>query len=163
LLSELDDQNHLLHLTWNGTEWSAPESIVTYKGDVPEWPRIAISNGNQLNVVWFMRPEDYAWMAAPEYYKVNYSRSRVNAPYVYSTPWPTLTPSPAAQVTSEPTLSNTEAPTDLSPTLSATIDSRAVDETTYTEAGQINVLAMSMVPAIAVVALLLIIILIRRR
>lgn len=161
-LGETDNQSHVLHLTWDGTAWSAPESIAAYKGDVPEWPRIAISNGNQLNVTWFVRPEDYVWMASPEYYKINYSRSRVNAPYLYGTPWPTLAPTSAVQITGTPTLSSTVMPTE-PPKLNATIDSHAADEASYTEVGQINVLAMSLIPAVAVVALLLIIILIRRR
>jgi len=44
------------HLTWDGQAWSSPEPIYTGAG-WPEWPRIAISQGNQMHVVWFVRDQ----------------------------------------------------------------------------------------------------------
>jgi hypothetical protein len=46
----------LLHLTWDGTAWSAPEQI-TSAALYPEWPKIVVGSGNQLHVVWFSRLE----------------------------------------------------------------------------------------------------------
>lgn len=48
-------QLNLMHLTWDGTAWSAPNTIQAYNGDVPEWPRLAVANGNQLHATWFVR------------------------------------------------------------------------------------------------------------
>jgi hypothetical protein len=44
----------LFHLTWNGTTWSAPEVVFSNERK-PEWPRLALTNGNQLHAVWFSR------------------------------------------------------------------------------------------------------------
>ena len=52
-LNATDTALRVLHVSWNGSSWSAPEAIVSYAEDAPEWPVINISNGNQLNVVWF--------------------------------------------------------------------------------------------------------------
>jgi hypothetical protein len=161
-LEETEKLNRLLHLTWDGEKWLPPETIVSYKGDVAEWPRIAVSNGNQLNVSWFVRTADTIWLASPEYYKVYYSRSRADAPYVAPKPWPTVTPIALVTPTAGSTAVPTNHPTDVPP-INATLDSKAVDEASYTEAGQINVVALSVIPAAGVILLLLVIILIRRR
>ncbi len=44
----------LVHTEWNGGGWSEPR-IIDAGGPlrVPEWPRIAVANGNELHVVWF--------------------------------------------------------------------------------------------------------------
>ena len=51
----------LLHLTWDGNQWSNVETIATFTDEYPEWPEITIANGNQLHVVWFTRPKAYIW------------------------------------------------------------------------------------------------------
>jgi hypothetical protein len=44
----------LLHSEWFGYTWDAPEVIATgATAPYPEWPRIAIGEGNRLHVVWF--------------------------------------------------------------------------------------------------------------
>lgn len=45
-------QMAVLHSVWNGQSWSQPDVIAT-PPPFPEYPRIAIGQGNQLNVVWF--------------------------------------------------------------------------------------------------------------
>ncbi|HEX5414454.1 MAG TPA: sialidase family protein [Chloroflexota bacterium] len=42
----------LLHSEWDESRWSAPD-VVANAPPYPEWPRIAIANGNRLHVVWF--------------------------------------------------------------------------------------------------------------
>lgn len=44
----------LLHAEWLGYGWSNPEPIVrAATAPFPEWPRIAVSEGNRLHVAWF--------------------------------------------------------------------------------------------------------------
>lgn len=44
----------LLHSEWLGYTWGAPEVIASgATAPYPEWPRLAISAGNRLNVAWF--------------------------------------------------------------------------------------------------------------
>ncbi len=51
-----DDSLALLHLSYMGGAWSYPRSIANYVTDLPEWPRAAVALGNQLRVVWHLRP-----------------------------------------------------------------------------------------------------------
>jgi hypothetical protein len=46
------DTMSLLRLEWSGQSWSKPEVIVSAP-EYPEYPKLAISNGNQLHIVWF--------------------------------------------------------------------------------------------------------------
>jgi hypothetical protein len=163
-LSGQDTTFRLLHLIWNGTNWSVPEEIVSYNGDSPEWPRIAISGGNQLNVVWYLRPKEYIWAAMPDSYTVYYSRSIVaNAPALKPTAWPTLLPPTAVAPTMVPTPQNDVTPLPTVLPLNTNLDSKYIDQTSYTEAGQLGVLAISLVPALLVVGVLLFVILFLRR
>jgi hypothetical protein len=42
----------LLHSEWDGKAWSAP-SVVLGSPPYPEYPRLAVGQGNQLHLVWF--------------------------------------------------------------------------------------------------------------
>ncbi len=90
----------VMHVAWNGTTWSEPEIVSQYRGDVPEWPRIAVGLGNQLNLTWFTRDEINVFgnkelgPAERFGYKVWYSRSVTSAPAVAPIPYPTATPVP---------------------------------------------------------------------
>jgi hypothetical protein len=42
----------LLHSEWDGRTWSAPETV-TAGAPFPEYPRLALSSGNRLHLVWF--------------------------------------------------------------------------------------------------------------
>lgn len=90
----------LLHLTWNGTNWSAPDVIASFYGDVPEWPEITIANGNQLHVAWFIRPEAYIWSGGFAS-QIWYAQRTLDAPGLPLLPVPTVTPipSPTAEAT----------------------------------------------------------------
>lgn len=83
--------NHVLHLEWNGSQWSAPDVLYTTPG-APEWPRIAIGNGNRLNAVWFERPEGFEWKTGEAPYTVWYAHSTSGAAAVAPVPWPPLPP-----------------------------------------------------------------------
>jgi hypothetical protein len=44
----------LLHSEWLGYSWGAPETVAFgATAPYPEWPRIAIGEGNRLHLVWF--------------------------------------------------------------------------------------------------------------
>lgn len=95
----------LLHLVWNGEGWSAPEIIASFYGDVPEWPEIAIANGNELHVSWFIRPEAYIWSGGFGS-QVWYAHRTLDAPRFEQVLLPTLTPAPTpteAPLLAEPT------------------------------------------------------------
>jgi hypothetical protein len=72
----------LMHLEWDGLSWSSPMDIATYQGDIPEWPRIAIGNGNQLHVTWFVRDEANLFNSDTSNYKVWYAHAQSAAPYI---------------------------------------------------------------------------------
>lgn len=99
----------LLHLTWDSMTWSEPIEIITYtNGDAPEWPRMAIQNGNVLHLLWFVRPRDHIWDANPNYYSIWHASRLIDAiPYEpQEMPAPTPIPSPTAiptQVLDTPT------------------------------------------------------------
>ncbi|NTU85127.1 MAG: glycosyl hydrolase [Chloroflexales bacterium] len=97
----------LLHLVWNGEQWSQP--LVVMGADLyPEWPRITITNGNQIHAVWFTRHADELFGSENgAYYQVWYSTLTTDASAVASlpafTPVPTAQPSPTPQPTVMPT------------------------------------------------------------
>ncbi len=49
---EGSDALSLVHLEWDGQSWRAPQ-IITAGQPFAEYPKVAISAGNQLHVVWF--------------------------------------------------------------------------------------------------------------
>jgi hypothetical protein len=90
----------LLHLTWNGTQWSAPEVVVRDEF-YPEYPRAAIFAGDQLHVVWFTRSLQDLFQSERARYRVWHSSKQLNAPSTESLPL--FTPVPTAMPTQTPT------------------------------------------------------------
>ncbi|MCG8350461.1 MAG: glycoside hydrolase [Chloroflexales bacterium] len=90
----------LLHLIWNGAQWSAPEVIVRDEF-YPEYPRVAIFEGNQLHVVWFTRSLQDLFRSERAHYRIWYSTKQINAPS--TEPLPLFTPVPTAMPTQTPT------------------------------------------------------------
>lgn len=70
----------LLHTVWNGSGWSTPEVVASYNGDVPEWPRLAVNLGNQLDLVWFVRGEKNLNNSDAGDFSVFYASRTVDAP-----------------------------------------------------------------------------------
>jgi hypothetical protein len=104
----------VINLVWDGFAWGKPDVITTLSGDVPEWPRIAISDGNVLNVVWFVRDQAHIWNSDRGNYHVFYSRSLTDAPGATPLAWPTPTPT----VTPAPTtIPPTPTPTPINPVI----------------------------------------------
>jgi hypothetical protein len=81
----------LYHLQWDGQKWSKPE--VVYDGpDFPEYPSLAVSNGNRLHLTWFTRGADSISSPPDGTYQVWYSTMVTSAPE--TSPPPTYTPAP---------------------------------------------------------------------
>jgi hypothetical protein len=118
-----EDQTSLsvLHLAWDGSKWSEPDVLATYAGDMPEWPRIAVANGNQLNLVWFVRDKAHVWGgtdASPALYTVWFDHGLAQAPAIPAASYPTpavvtqrrTTPTPGPQLRPTPAPSRAAIP-----------------------------------------------------
>jgi hypothetical protein len=159
--SSSDDNNlEILHLSWDGYSWSEPETITTLTGDVPEWPRLAISLGNQLNVVWFVREQAHIWDAANSQYKVWYSHATIQAKALKPNPRPTLAPEVASTPvpTPSPQPTSTPIPAALVAALNAPINNFSI----YSEYGDMWMMAKSLLPGILLLGLIIFFVRIKR-
>lgn len=97
----------LLHLVFDGVEWSSPE-VVSSDNLFPEWPSAAVSNGNQIHLTWFTRSAADRFQSEKARYKVWYSTKILSdapqatamplyTPTATATPLPTATPTQAAR------------------------------------------------------------------
>lgn len=93
----------LLHLSWDGELWSAPE-VVAATPNRPLWPRMVVSGGNQLHAAWFTYTDASGWGDR----RVWYSSKVVDAPAVPPPP-PIMLPA-ALPATAPPPLSPTPHP-----------------------------------------------------
>jgi hypothetical protein len=150
----------VLHLTWDGTTWSKPDVITTISGDVPEWPRIAVSNGNVLNVVWFVRDQADIWKSDTGRYTVWYTREQVNAPAV-PTVIPTYLPTATITPLNDPMPTATTPVPQAVPTLS--INEKQPQHVIYTENGYVGLLAKAIVPSLLFVLVVMMVVIIRRQ
>ncbi len=152
----------VLHLVWNGSSWSQPEAVSTISGDVPEWPRLAIANGNQLNLVWFVRDEEHIWESAQGQYRVWYAHGVADAPDIPPVALPTREPSP--QPTQDALM---ETPLSLPATLeiptSTTVWNEPNSPEIYTESGYLSVIAKSLLPSILLIVAAMVFLWFRRR
>lgn len=139
------------HLEWDGEAWSPVERIYGGAG-FPEYPKIAVSQGNQLHVVWFVR-EMLGYSADQDSgpHQVWYSSSQSTAPHQVVTPLPTATPMP-------PTPTPRPAPTaTVYPTVS--FDHTGLPDGLYTESDEVFQLTIALSP---VALLVLTVIAVRR-
>jgi hypothetical protein len=143
----------VLHTSWDGIAWAAAEEIATYVGDVPEWPGIAVSGGNELNVVWFVRDAAHVWDSDSGNYAVWYSSSSSDAPRETPVPTPgeliaAVHPT-SAPMDSEVTLSPSSEPTK---SLSPGKTYGPVEPGLVQEADYIVLLLKSIIPVVLLVA-----------
>jgi len=80
-------RNAIYHLTGDGESWSEPEMVFDSDG-APEWPRLAIGNGNELHLVWFERNAGQVWDSEKSRYRIWYSHARTDAPAIPAVTWP---------------------------------------------------------------------------
>ncbi len=158
----------VLHLTWNGSTWLPPQVVTTLIDDVPEWPRLAVGNGNQLHVVWFVRDAETLWQSDLAKYKVWYARGFADAPAIAPIPWPTPIPTPTPpEMEIPPTMTPTPRP---SPTATATLDPSAVQlvipagatGSIYTDNDEVVLIGASLLPAILIIGAVIFIVLRQR-
>jgi len=142
----------LYHLTWDGNAWSAPEQIYLERGSFPEWPQIAVSMGNQLHVVWFIRGIEDQFRSEEGKYTVWYASRPVEAPAI--TPLPLFTPTPTATITATPSPfpTNTPLPT-LPPDSSGLPNSAAL----YSETDDLLRLLVALSPVFLLIVLLFVV------
>jgi hypothetical protein len=100
----------LIHLVWNGSEWSSPNRIYA-SSDPPEWPRLDVGAGNQVYATWFTRDERHINDSERGRYKIWVSSYQASAPSQTPVPLPTLTPTPALAALEQPTSTLTTTPT----------------------------------------------------
>jgi hypothetical protein len=172
----------VLHLTWNGKSWSAPDVVASSENypdwtseglkqctppqnqseeelgeppsacqkvqRYPEWPRIAVGLGNQLEVAWFTRNVKDRYTSDYAEYQVWYSARQIDAPAVAPVaPPPTATPPPTPAPTA------TLVPTPM-PTLSAQAASAPLlEERLAWEGPGMLAVGLSALPALGFVAL----------
>ncbi len=156
-----DDKNlEILHLTWNGSTWSKPDFITRLVGDVPEWPRLTVSLGNQLNVVWFVRGQTHIWDSDSTHYRIWYSHLITQTAAL--TPVPSPTPAPDIISTSVPTPTVLPTATQIPPQLAAALHSPMTNFSIYSEYGNMLLMAKSLLPGILLLGLVFIVVRIRR-
>lgn len=131
-------------LIWDGVAWSDPQLVAYYPGPAnPEYPKIAISRGNHLHAVWFVRPE----ALAQENVQIWYSDLETDAPLKKALPTPIPTPMPTMTPVPTPVPTATPFPT-LVPGESGLPDGL------YTENDDLGRLALSVSPVLLIVAAL---------
>jgi hypothetical protein len=129
------------HLRWDGSSWSEPQLIAYYPGLAnPEYPKIAVGQGNRLHVVWFVRPQG----ASTRNMRIWYSELKTDAPL--EEPPPTPTPTATPTMTPMPTLGPTVTPF---PTLGP--GDSGVPEGLYTESDDLARLALALSPVLLMV------------
>jgi hypothetical protein len=142
----------VLHLAWSNGAWAPPTALASYFGNAPEWPRIAVSGGNQLHVVWFVRDETSMFDSDLGSYTVWYAHGASQALPLGPEPFPTATP------TVEPTptvIIPTPSPTPPDPRLGRIPISRRLGDSIYTENDEVVLMAKALLPAAAVLLLAL--------
>jgi hypothetical protein len=142
----------IYHMAWDGKTWSSP--VLIYDSErrrqdplVGMYPKIAVSQGNQLHVVWHTHAESnygerYIW----------YSSSQSPAPPQALPPTPTLTPMPSpvpAEIVALAPVSASKRV--LASTQSLSITSSFDPSVIYTENDDVLLLLASLVPSILIV------------
>jgi hypothetical protein len=153
---DLEAQLAIYHLMWDGETWSDPK-VVSSDWGFPEYPRLAISGGNHLHAVWFVRD---SLTASTTNYEVWYSSLFVDAPSVQVTrqPSPTRIPSSTPTASTMPTMTPTLTQTNL-----PDIQSPAPDEIAMNEYEQIKNVFLGLTPTIAFLLVVLFVILQKKR
>jgi hypothetical protein len=134
------------HLEWDGSSWLPPEKIFEQEGLYPEYPKIAISGGNRLNVVWFTR--DDPWRGAN--YEVWFSNSRSTAPR--QTPMPTYTPTPSPTPQPPPSPTPTATPLFAAGSVQTSPSGAIQTRDLYTDSDEIIALAIALSPLALITA-----------
>jgi hypothetical protein len=91
----------LFHSEWSGYRWSDPDFVqLASAAPYPEWPRIAVTGGNRLHVVWFGGDTDSVDRRP---IGIWHSSSQSTAPSVALVPRPVQTPVALSTTVPSPT------------------------------------------------------------
>jgi len=133
------------HLVWDGVSWSSLDPVAVYAQEegFPEYPKIAISEGNRLHTVWFVRDQQFGG----EHYRIFYSSSISDAPHQTPAPVPTVTPTPSPTPTSLPHPTSTPLPT-----LAA--DTSQPPQGLYTESDEVGRLVIALSPIVLLIVVI---------
>jgi len=138
----------LIHLVWNGSEWSAPVQIYA-SIDPPEWPRVDVGAGNIVYATWFTRDARHIYDSERGRYKIWVSSYQADAPP--QTPVPVPTPAPA--VTPDPSEQDGAIPI-TTPTPVVVPDSPPLPPDIFTETDDIARLMLALSPIAFVVLII---------
>ncbi len=157
---------NIVDLVWDGTEWAKPDVIATYQGDVPEWPRITVNKGNQLDVVWFVRDEAHIWQSDKGRYRVWYSKGLGSSSPIFAKALPSLTPTLEATEVLTPTSTVDPLTGEIMTTPEPTInlaDKTPPVHVPVSETDYIPLLAKALLPSVLFLAGIVVVAFIRRR
>lgn len=143
-LTPLTQEMGLIHLVWNGSDWSPPNLIYSSR-DWPEWPRIDVGAGNKVHASWFTRDAKHLVDAEGARFKIWASSYQSSAPPQTPPPLPTPTPAPS----SEP-LGHTTADVNVTPTPVAVPVTSGLPPGLDEESDEIGQLIVALAPAVAV-------------
>jgi hypothetical protein len=131
----------LYHFEWDGNSWSPP--VPVYEGSWhPEYPHLAIHQGNQLHAAWFVREGSYGESVAP--HQVWYAHGQSTSPAQTPISRPTFTPMPTATPSATATPTATPYPT-------LSLESTGLPDGLYTESDEVLRLAIALSPAVLVI------------
>lgn len=147
-LSSVEEELGLIHLVWNGSEWTAP-TVIYASSDPPEWPRVDVGAGNIIYATWFTRDERHITESDRGRYKVWVSSYQADAPFQPS-PLPVLPPTPVSEASGLVTPRATSVPTS-----AAAPDSPSLPTGLYTEHDEVGQLLVGLVP-IAIILLVIV-------
>lgn len=159
LATDKPETGRVLHLIWDGAKWSTPETIASYDVDAPNWPRLAIRNGNELHAVWHVSRLGRQRVTGQQYadLEVWYSRTTIDAPAI---PIPTRAP------TVTPTAALTATPNALRPTATPTFAGPLPTPSevgVYRENDYLLIAARSALPVLALVVVVVVVAWLRQR
>jgi hypothetical protein len=144
---------NLFHLVWDGSAWSRPDTIATYQGDVPEWPRLAIGNGNQLHLAWFVRDGANLYTSDTSNFRVWYAHAEADAPAIapVADVVPTATPSAVVDASTQESAPVTLSTFSLDGKLKLPSSQEVSLSSLKTENDDVGLLAMSLLPTLILV------------
>ncbi len=146
----------LLHLMWNGSSWSRPETVVSNEL-YPEYPSAVIS-GNTLHLVWYTRSAEDRFTSDHARYRVWYTSRQLSGAALAQIPLFTPVPVIEPTATVEPTL--LPSPTSL-PT--AVLAAPVLDRPPAWESEAIPLMLLAILPTIIIIGLVIGVLLVARR
>lgn len=148
----------LYHLVWDGTQWSDPVVVMANSDLYPEWPRLAVYEGNHLYASWFTRSKENLFVSDRGGYRVWFSELLLDIPRKASLP--TFTPVPTIVVT--PTVEQLPTPT-ASPLPAGIVNAPTILGPPAWEAPALQILLFALGPVVLLIGIVIMIRYLRSR